>query len=1045
VTPGATTFTIVNSYPVTAAPPVPETVSSTPTEGQPYTVTITNVEPVGLTWLTSTASSGVTSATTPGFSLAINPAANALTAGTYHATVAIAAQNTGTTTTPLSFVVTLVVNAAPTLTVTGNPVSFGTYVQDFSTPGTATLGVSTTNGLAPATPATFTVTQSTQTAGTPANLLTISGSPGTTTGNATASTVTLSFSAAVANGLTPGTYGGTLAVTVTQAGVTTVPQTVSVPWSVTINPEPTITTSPSATQGIILNVVVGATGTSSITVSAASAGVATNIPITVAAASLPNGSPWLTVTSAPANANTTPIAISASTIGLQADTSYAGQITITSPSGINSPYTIPVTLNVIGLIVTPTTGSFTITNSYPVNVTPIPVNVTSLPVQGVGYTDTVVPGTGGNWLTVSSASGTTAPGTSFTLGVAATANALAPGTYTSQVSVAETGSTMPAMTIVVTLNVNPPATLSVAPTALNFGTFVQNFSTPTTQTLAVSSTNGLTPSTPSAFTVTQTSQNTGTPAGLLNIITTGGTTTGTAATTPVSVSFNAAVANTLAAGTYGGTFAVSSGTTSPAAVAVTWSLTVTSQSVITSSPTSLTFTVPTNSSATSAPITITSGQNIPITVTSSVPWLTINNAPTTANGPAFTVTASTITIAPNSIPYTGAIVVTSANAANSPYSIPVTLTVVPIGCGFTLGSSSASLGSAGTATTSTIPGGALPEVPLTVTLNTVAGTTCGAYTVTSSATWLTATVGASSFTYTAISNAHSTPQTATLTVTNALSNPSSFNQVFTVTEAGDTEALQQRQVRALYESVLGRDPDSGGFAFWTGGGAAGLGQMLDSFDTSPEAFNTDFSVIAAYQAASGAPPTYDNFLASVIMIRNGSQTIPGLFNALTSTKTGYSAATLYQNLLNRAPTTAEIGACTTLSSCFQAIIGNPAPTAPGSIIIVPNNEFQSTCGISGTCTGVGGTTHVATGDHTNSLYIYMQYFTILNRDPDQGGLQFWLNVANGVTTVGGPPNPADAGILFQGSAGFAVRIQILGTGLPNQGFAGSPEFQALYQ
>jgi len=73
-------------------------------------------------------------------------------------------------------------------------------------------------------------------------------------------------------------------------------------------------------------------------------------------------------------------------------------------------------------------------------------------------------------------------------------------------------------------------------------------------------------------------------------------------------------------------------------------------------------------------------------------------------------------------------------------------------------------------------------------------------------------------------------------------------------------------------------------------------------------------------------------------------------------------------------------------------------------------------------------------DHTNALYVRMLYYVILSRDPDPGGLSFWEGVANS----GGP------GILFQGSAGYGTRIQILGPGTPNQGFIGSPEFQGLF-
>jgi hypothetical protein len=308
----------------------------------------------------------------------------------------------------------------------------------------------------------------------------------------------------------------------------------------------------------------------------------------------------------------------------------------------------------------------------------------------------------------------------------------------------------------------------------------------------------------------------------------------------------------------------------------------------------------------------------------------------------------------------------------------------------------------------------------------VASANCsGSYTVTSSASWLSATLGSNSFTYTALSNPLSTPRGAALTITNA-----GGIQTFPVVEAGDTtESLLYRQVRALYQTVLGRDPDSAGFAYWTGSGAtsgpAALGQMADDFLTSPEAFNRDFAVMAAYQAATGGAPTYPQFEAAVATIRAGTQTIGGLFSSLIAGNPGYSATTLYENLLNRTPALSEvIDYQAGPAAWFETLIGFPSNTTPAD---AAENEFQST----GTFANLTSTV----GDHTNALYMYMLYFVTLNRPPDAGGLEFWLGIANS----GG------AGLLFQGQAGYPTRIQIVGTGVPNQGFIGSLEFQGLYQ
>ena len=344
-------------------------------------------------------------------------------------------------------------------------------------------------------------------------------------------------------------------------------------------------------------------------------------------------------------------------------------------------------------------------------------------------------------------------------------------------------------------------------------------------------------------------------------------------------------------------------------------------------------------------------------------------------------------------------------------------------CSFSFNPASASLPATGTSTVETCPNssgqpncGVAPETPQTFMV-TPSGT-CGPWTATSSnpeflqITSSAPGSGPGTVGFTLLNNTHTGQQSYSVTVASG-----SASAVYTVTEAGSGDSQVYREVYALYEQLLGRDPDPGGFAFWTGSGGAGLGQMADSFLTSPEAFNSGFAVMAAYQAATGAPPTFAQFTAAVTSIRAGAQTVPGLFNGLIGA--GYAAGNLYQNLLGRVPTGAD-SACinTGLSACFQALIGYPSSITP---VGAANNEFQST-----------GIYHAV--DHTNGLYVQMIYYVTLSRDPDPGGFAFWTGVANS----GG------AGILFQGSAGLATRIQILGPGTPNQGFIGSSEFQGLF-
>ena len=154
-------------------------------------------------------------------------------------------------------------------------------------------------------------------------------------------------------------------------------------------------------------------------------------------------------------------------------------------------------------------------------------------------------------------------------------------------------------------------------------------------------------------------------------------------------------------------------------------------------------------------------------------------------------------------------------------------------------------------------------------------------------------------------------------------------------------------------------------------------------------------------------------------IRAG-QSLASLFSSIEPS--GFTVQNLYQNLLQRTPTASEISSANSagLPNWLQTLIAYPNDTTPVS---APNNEFMNTG------------TFASGPDHSNGLYIAMLYYVILNRDYDQGGFNFWLGIANG----GG------AGLLFQGNGGFPTRIQILGPGTPGQGFAGSPEFQGLYQ
>ena len=81
---------------------------------------------------------------------------------------------------------------------------------------------------------------------------------------------------------------------------------------------------------------------------------------------------------------------------------------------------------------------------------------------------------------------------------------------------------------------------------------------------------------------------------------------------------------------------------------------------------------------------------------------------------------------------------------------------------------------------------------------------------------------------------------------------------------------------------------------------------------------------------------------------------------------------------------------------------------------------------------------------TNAQFITMMYYTILVRDPDAGGLNFWVNSATNW--------PGQQGLFYvtpQPGPTYAMKLAIIGQAVPPNpnmlGFLGSPEFQGLIQ
>ena len=338
----------------------------------------------------------------------------------------------------------------------------------------------------------------------------------------------------------------------------------------------------------------------------------------------------------------------------------------------------------------------------------------------------------------------------------------------------------------------------------------------------------------------------------------------------------------------------------------------------------------------------------------------------------------------------------------------------PTPCRFSIGSGSAAVGSGS---------GSFNSLTGSFTLTAANCTAGDTWTATSNSPMLRIQSGASgngsatstTINYSMFTNTTTVARTATITVA---------GQTFTVTQAPSTEPQLSRVVRALYQTILGREPDISGFQFWTGAGAPAdangvvmVHQMADGFYTSPEFQGSGWETLSVYQAAMGRLPSLGEWLSAVTQLRKGTLTTGQLLSGLLGTMSNSTfVQQTIQNAYGRAATAAELSNLTSQLNTNTA--ADPRLDFLNNTIFA-NGEFR---------------------DRTNQAWVTMLYFTILVRDPDTGGLTFWVNVA---TTA-----PGQQGLYYvtpQPGATYAMKLAIIGQAVPPNpsllGFLGSPEFQ----
>jgi hypothetical protein len=562
-----------------------------------------------------------------------------LAAGTYSGTVTItaaAAQNP-TTTLPVTFTVTdsPVVNATPrtlALTIASNVTGQSNLIRELPA---ITLSSTVANTA-------VTTTTVTANGGSWLSAGTVNGTaPGTVT------------AVVDATGLNPGVYIGQ--ITVQGPG-----NSVAIPVTLTVTAgSAEIAVDPPA---IVFNYQKGQTPPSNQIVNVLSSGAALPYQSTITSITPPNNA-WLagavTTGSTPGSAT---LGVNAPTASTLANGQYTATVSFGSAPGaspaIANPATLNVTLNVADTAlfnVSPAVLDFAVPLNGPAPA-PRAVAITATDASARAFTVATSTTSGGSgWLLI----GATAGITPSNLNVQVSPLGLSPGVYEGTIQITVPTISNTAQIVRVRMTIQSNVALTANPTGLTF-TQASGASAPPAQSLTIAA--------PAGVASFQVSASTASGGNWLTVSPTGGTTP-----QALSVSVNG---TGLAPGTYTGSIAIVAGgvNNSPLQIPVVFTVGAPTLAV---TPTSISWTAtPGVTTTLTQNLTINGAGQFTATVNSSpVGWLSV--APVSGTSPStITVTANPGTLSAGT--YTGTVVITVPGLANSPISVPVTLTVAAV-------------------------------------------------------------------------------------------------------------------------------------------------------------------------------------------------------------------------------------------------------------------------------------------------------------------------------------------------------------------------------
>ena len=195
-------------------------------------------------------------------------------------------------------------------------------------------------------------------------------------------------------------------------------------------------------------------------------------------------------------------------------------------------------------------------------------------------------------------------------------------------------------------------------------------------------------------------------------------------------------------------------------------------------------------------------------------------------------------------------------------------------------------------------------------------------------------------------------------------------------------------VRQHYVDFLDREPDQGGLEYWgaqlsecKGNEACLRTRRIDvsaAFFIEREFQQTGSFVYRLYKASLGRRPTYAEFVPDRSLVVGGSslesskQTLAQAWTARAEFKTAYPDSMNSTDFVNKLFDTAGLYGFSTERQSYINQLNAGSTRAQVLSSMIDSDAFKA--------------------KEYNSAFVLMQYFGYLRRDPDEAGLQFWLNV-----------------------------------------------------